>query len=139
MTKACLLLLAAVAAFADEDPWAKVSQLKAGSELRIYKTHEKRPLTAVLDEVRPDSVVVVVKNSQVSIPKSRIERIDSREHSARRVDMETRKNVGTPEEVATGRSKDSNLPPGSTSSGIRIHSKPEFETVYKRAPAGSPK
>ena len=44
MSKLILLVLSATLAFAADDPWAKVKDLKTGTELRIYKKGSSQPL-----------------------------------------------------------------------------------------------
>jgi len=127
-----LLLFAALASGAEE-PWAKVRELPGGSELRIYKTGAKSPLLATLYSASADALVVIVKNAQMSISKDRIERLDARPpQSGSRLSMETRKTIGTREAAATGRVKDSSLPPSSTAGSVKLKSRPGFETVYRR-------
>lgn len=137
MLKTLLLLAIAAAAPGGDDPWAKVRELPGGSEIRIYKAGVKRPVEAKFHAVGEDVLVVVVKNAEIAVAKEQIERVDARAaRTGSRTAMETRRNVGTKEEAAVGRSKDSTLPPRSTSSGVTIHSKPGFETVYRRPAAG---
>src|SRR5450759_5421864 len=78
MFRMLLFLLVAVTAICADDPWAKVRELKSGTELRIYKTGAKQPELVKMDEATDESVVVVLKNEQVSIAKDQIERIDYR-------------------------------------------------------------
>lgn len=132
-----LLLLAAAASSGGEDPWIKVRELNSGSELRIHTTGEKRPIAGKFDRLSEKSLIIVLKNGQMAIPKDQIERVDCRaQSSGGSVRMETERNIGTSEEAAMGRSKDSPLPPRSTGSGIKIRPKAGFETVYRR-PASS--
>ncbi|MFB3825488.1 MAG: hypothetical protein ACE15B_01920 [Bryobacteraceae bacterium] len=128
------LALAAAAAFAQDDPWAKVRELDRGSELRIYRTGRKRPVEARFEALSQNAVVVIVKTTNTAIPKSEIERIDARPASGAGVKAEVQKRVATPEEATLKRSRDSNLPPGSTSAGIKIKSKPGFVKVYPAQP-----
>jgi hypothetical protein len=113
------------------DPWAAVRELKPGGDVRIYQTGEKKPVAAKFDSASEDALVILLKNGQVSIPKSRIERIEYRAPQPGRVSMETRRVVGTKEEAVQGRTKNSEAPPDSTSGGLKIVSRP-FETVYRR-------
>jgi hypothetical protein len=139
MLKTLFLLAAAAAASGGGDPWTKVRELPGGSEVRIYKTGVRRPVEAKFHVLGEDALIVVVKNAEIAVAKHQIERVDARAAgSGSRAAMETRRNVGTKEEAAVGRSKDPTLPPRSTSSGITIRSKPAYETVYQR-PAASGK
>ena len=56
----------------------KHGELKSGTELRIYKKDAKQPLLVKMDEATDESLLVVLKNEQVSIPKDQIDRIDYR-------------------------------------------------------------
>src|SRR5450631_1451582 len=78
MSKLLFFVLAAMTAFAADDPWAKVHDLKSGTELRIYKKGAAQPVLAKSDDVTDDNLMVVVKNEQVAIPKEQIDRIEYR-------------------------------------------------------------
>jgi hypothetical protein len=135
MKQAVLLLLAAVGAFAADDSWAKVQELKNGAELRIYKVNEQAPVVAKLDRAGEESLIVVTKNEQVSIPKEEIDRIDCRTAQPERQVEKTRVNRKV---VPKGAEVTSNTVPGATTTvttGLKIPSKPSFETVYRRTPA----
>src|SRR5579864_286909 len=71
-------LLSASLVFAADDPWAKVKDLKTGTELRITKIGAKQPIMAKMDELTDENLLVIVKNEQTAIPRDRIERIDAR-------------------------------------------------------------
>ncbi|HWQ52155.1 MAG TPA: hypothetical protein VN442_00630 [Bryobacteraceae bacterium] len=131
MWKAVLAFLTAAAAWGGADPWAKVQELKRGTEVRIYQTGQKRPITGKFDALSPESLIVVLKNEQLAIPRGKIERIDRRS-SGSDVRTETMRHVGTRESVSTGRDRGTTLPPQSTSTGVRITPRPGFETVYQR-------
>jgi len=62
------MLLAAVAVFAADDPWAKVKELKGGAELRVYKKGAAQPLLAKMDELTDDNLMVVVKRGRWRSP-----------------------------------------------------------------------
>ena len=127
MLGALLLLLGAVLAFAAEDPWTKVRELKSGTELRIYKRGVKQPVAARMDELTNDNLIVVVKNEQVAISRDEIDRVDYRP-------AQTGSRVKTETKVTR------NEPDPRPSSGLAIHSKPGFETIYRRpAPSTSKK
>ena len=78
MFRGLLLLLPAAAAFAADDPWAKVKELKSGTEIRIYKRGASSPLVGKIDEARDHSLTVVLKNEQVTVEKDQIDRLDYR-------------------------------------------------------------
>ena len=55
-----IVLLAAVTAFAADDPWTKVRDLKSGTELRIFKKGGLHPIQAKMEEANPDSLIIVL-------------------------------------------------------------------------------
>jgi hypothetical protein len=132
MTRVLILFVAAVSAFGAEDTWAKVRELKSGTELRVYRQGAKQPILATMDEATEDSLRIVVKNEQRAIPKGEIERIDARPFPpGSRVSQETRSGrESRPALVSiphmSGRTA------SSTSSTVKVTSKPEFQTVYRR-------
>jgi hypothetical protein len=121
-----LLLLAGLVAFGAEDEWAKVKALKTGSELHVYKKGSVQPVTAQMDELTDGNLVVIVKKSQIAIPKDQIDRIDARPAGGNRPTKETvtKESIG-----ADGQ------PNTSTSTGYSWGDKAKFETVYRRPPA----
>lgn len=137
MSKFCIILLAAMAAFGADDPWAKVKDLNTGTELRIYKRDAKQPILAKMDELNDDALVVVVKNEQIAIRKDDIERIDYRpSKGSSRVVNQTRTttDTSTPDSVGprpqgSGRS---GAPSTSSSSSVQFGGKADFETIYRR-------
>jgi hypothetical protein len=140
MLKHTFLVLTALAALAADDPWAKVRDLKSGTELRVFRKGAKQPTIAKLDELTAENLVVVVKNEQVAIPREEIDRIDQRPAGGSRVTKEskvTSKGPGDPDATRPG--PPSAYPGSSTSSstGLSIGSRGEFETVYRR-PTGAP-
>lgn len=139
MPKILLLLLAATLAFSADDAWTKVRELKTGTELRIVKKSAKQPVLAKMDEVTNENLIVILKNQQVAIAKGDIDRIDYRAAKSGRVTKETKTKTELPGEKGPvlGRAPGKNGPTTSTSSGISIGSKPDFETVYRRAAAAS--
>ena len=135
----CLLLLTSIAAFAAPDPWAKVREIKSGTELRIYKKGAKQPVIAKMDEALEDKIVIALKHEQTSIAKEDIDRLDARPaQSGKRVVAETKTATTNPSHSGSPRDNigGSSMPGTSTSSGLSIGGKPDFETVYRR-PAGS--
>lgn len=136
MKRAILLLLTAAAAFGAEDPWMKVRELKSGVELRIYKLNEQAPILAQLDQAGEESLIVITKNAQLSIPKQDIERIDYREARSQR----RGKGVRVERKVAAKNAEvTNNTIPGATTSvatGIRLPFRAHFETIYRRTAAG---
>jgi hypothetical protein len=137
-----LLLLAASAAFAADNPWDKVKELKSGAEIRIVRRGVAQPIEAKLDEVRDDAVVVVVKNEQKAIPKDEIDRLDARPKVGSRVTRESKSTTEAPDtKPAAGMDHGPQVPGQSYSSGLSVGSKPGYETVYRRlspGPASAP-
>jgi hypothetical protein len=136
-----LLFLAAVAAAfgADQDTWSKVKDLKSGTEIRIVKRGAAKPIEGKLDEARDDSIVIVLKNEQVSIAKDEIDRLDSRPKSGSRIVKHGEAKQTDPDPTPpVGMDHGPAVPGTSYSSGLSIGSKPDYETVYRR-PLGAPK
>ena len=123
-----LLLLAGLVAFGADDDWSKVKALKTGSELKVYKKGSSQPVSATMDELTADNLVVVFKKTQMAIPKDQIDRIDARPGGGAHWTKET----------TTKESVGPDGPTSSTSTGYSTGGKPNFETVYRR-PSGAPK
>ena len=142
MSRLLLFLFTALLAFAADNPWAKVKDLKTGTELRIFKTKAKQPILAKMDELTDESLVVIVKNEQTAIPKEEIDRIDYRPpQTGSRVTRESKTTTTTtdlPEPVGPRPTPGASVPGMSSSSGVSIGSKPDFETIYRRAPTLPP-
>jgi len=142
MRRYLLLLLAAVTvAVCAEDPWTEVTKLKSGTEIRVLKKGSTQPVIGKFDEADDVRLVLVVKNEQMAIPKGQIDRVDARpEPGASRVKVESKTTTDDPQaarEPAVGM----NAQPAvgsSTTSGLSIGGKPDFETVYRRS-MGTPK
>ena len=136
--KLFVLALIALAALAASDTWSKVRDLKTGTELRIYKKGAPQPVLATMDEATDDKLIVVVKNEQAAIAKEDIDRIDYRptrkgsrvtkETTTTTTDNHDKVAAATPEAHPVG-------PSSSTSTNFSIQGKPDFETIYRRAPA----
>jgi len=136
MKRLALLLLAAMAALAAEDSWVQVQELKSGTDLRIYRVNVKEPLLAKFDQASDESLIVIIKNGQVSIPKEQIDRLECRRAPPNRLVKETR----TDRKIARkGAEISNNTIPGATTSvktRLDIPWKSAFETIYNRTPAG---
>jgi len=142
MRKLALFICTALAAFGADDPWAKVKELKTGTELRVYKKGSMQPLLVKMDELTDDNLVVINKNEQTAIARDQIDRVDYRPSGKSRVTKETttkvNDGVGDPKAVIPGPRQQGNPGPStSTSSNVSIGSKPDFETIYRR-PTGGP-
>ena len=143
MCKTVILLCVAVLAFGADDPWAKVKELKTGTELQVYKRGSIQPLSVKMDELTDENLVVINKNAQVAIPRDQIDRIDARPGGRTRTITDTvsaeKDAASDPRSTIPG----PNQPPGAvhapsttTSSGV-TWTKQGLETVYRRT-AGSP-
>lgn len=135
MPKALLLTFAAFVAFAADNSWDKVRDLRTGTELRIYKKGAHQPVLGSMDEANDERLIAVVKNEQVAIQKDDIDRIDYRPASKSRVTKETR----TTQSDSTQTTPVGPVPQGtrggpstSTSTSFGSGSKPDFETIYRR-------
>jgi hypothetical protein len=138
MTRLLFILLAAAAAFAADDPWAKVKELKTGTELRIYKKGTPQPILAKFDDFNEDTLIVVVRNEQSAIAKDLVDRIDARPNKPGRITRETRSKETDPDPIPAPPGQASNVPGTSTSTSVGVGSKPDFELIYKR-PSPSPR
>ena len=82
MGKLALFLCTAFLAFGVDDPWAKLKELKTGTELRVFKKGAAQPLLVKMDELTDDNLVVINKNEQTAIPRDVIDRVDYRPANA---------------------------------------------------------
>ena len=131
-----IVLLAAVTAFAADDPWTKVRDLKSGTELRIFKKGGMHPILAKMEQANPDSLIIVLKNEELAIPREQIDRIDYRPlRTGGRVTKETRETV-EPADAKTAAESPNNVPGETVSSGTSyaINPQPDFQTIYRRPP-----
>jgi hypothetical protein len=85
-----VLCCGALIALAADDPWAKVKEIKSGTELRVYKKGAAQPLQVKMDEATDERLVIVDKKQQTSIAKEDIDRIDARPSDKRPVTKETK-------------------------------------------------
>ncbi len=139
MRKLVLLFCAALVAFAADDPWAKLKELKTGTELRVYKKGAAQPLLVQMDELTDDNLVVIDKKQQTAIARDQIDRVDYRPSGKSRVTRETTTkvtdSVGDPKAVVPSPNPGVPVSTTSTSSNLSIGSKPDFETIFKRPPS----
>jgi hypothetical protein len=139
MRKLVLLFCTALVAFAADDPWTKVKELKTGTELRVYKKGAAQPLLVQMDELTDDNLVVIDKKKQTAIGRDQIDRVDYRPSGKSRVIKETTTkvsdSVGDPKAVIPGPNPGAPGSTTSTSSNVSFGSKPDFETIYKRPPS----
>jgi hypothetical protein len=143
MGKLALFLCTAFLAFGVDDPWAKLKELKTGTELRVFKKGTAQPLLVKMDELTDDNLVVINKYEQTAIPRDQIDRVDYRPSGKSRITKETttkvNDGVGDPKAVIPGPNSGGSGPSTSTSTGLSIGSKPDFETIFKRPPPAAPK
>jgi hypothetical protein len=136
------LLLSATLVFAADDPWAKVKDLKTGTELRIIKVGAKQPIMAKMDELTDENLLVIIKNEQTAIPRDQIERIDSRPAGkGTRVTTESKTtSEGGPNGQPVGpRPTPGAMVPGTSSSNsVSMGNKSDFETIYRRTILSAP-
>ena len=128
MRRLFLLVLIAAAAFAANDPWQKVKDLKSGADLRVFRRGSTQPLLVQMGELTDDNLLVIDKKTERAIPRGEIDRIDSRPPKATWVKEEKTSKTVNPD---GGNSS-------SYSSGYSKGSRGDFETIYRR-PAPPPK
>jgi hypothetical protein len=129
------MLLAAVTAFAADDAWTKVRELKSGTELRIFKKGGLHPIIATMEEANADSLIIVDKNTETAIRRDLIDRIDYRPAKTSRITKESRDTVQGPD-AATAAASPNNVPRETVSSGTSyvIGGQPDYQTIYRRPP-----
>lgn len=133
MWRSLVFLMTTLALWAADDPWTKVQALKSGTELRILKRDAHQPVLAKMDELTAESLVVVVKNEQVAIPKDDIERIEARGAGTRVSKRSSTSREESPRrDAAAPKPGRDGGPSTSTSSSVEFGSKGDFETVYRR-------
>jgi len=100
-----IVLLAAVTAFAADEPWTKVRDLKSGTELRIFKKGGMHPILAKMEE------------------------------TGGRVTKETRSTVETADAKTAAESPNNVPgETTSSSTNYVFNSQPDFQTIYRRPP-----
>lgn len=140
LTRALLIVAAAALApslFGFEgDEWAKVGKLKTGTELRVYKRSVSQPVLAQFGDTTDESLIVIVKNKQSSIPKEEIDRIDFRPSGGGKAEITT-KNTTVDPPVTPKTPYESRVPGSSSSTSILTAGKPDFEPIYRRTASKS--
>jgi hypothetical protein len=136
MPRALLFALATLTAFAADNPWDKVRELKTGTELRIYKKGARQPVLGTMDEANDERLIVVLKNEELAIQKEDIDRIDFRPATkSSRLTKETRTTQSDSTQTTPVGPQPQGSRPGpstSTSTTFGSGSKPDFETIYRR-------
>ena len=138
MLRSTALFLIAICAFAADDPWTKVRELKTGTDLRVYKKGMSTPVLAAMDELTAEHLRIVVKKEQVAIPVDQIDRVDARpSKSGPKMTKETKVTNEMPETDKTSPNRPHAIPSagGSSSTNVTFGGKPDFEVVYRRLPA----
>jgi len=125
-------LLAAAALFAADDPWAKVKELRSGSDLHVFKKGAAQPIAAKMGDLTDDNLVVVIKNEQIAIPRDQIDRIDYRPPAGKIV-TEMKSKTTDPDQRPSP-AYGSRVPQTQTTSSVNLVSRPDFETIYRRTP-----
>jgi hypothetical protein len=145
MRKLFFPLCVALALLGADDPWAKVKDLKTGTELRVYKRGAAQPLTVKMGDLTDENLVVINKNEETAIARDLIDRIECRPSGKSRITTEskiaTKDATGDPKAVipAPNSRGGGSGPTTSTSSGLSVGSRPDFETIYQRPTGGAPK
>ncbi|SPE41748.1 conserved exported hypothetical protein [Candidatus Sulfopaludibacter sp. SbA3] len=140
MSRLLFFLLAAATAFAADDPWAKVQALKSGTEIRVIKKGSTQPLIGKFDEADADRLLMVLKNEQVAIPKDQVDRLDYRPAGGR-VTVTGKTTQNDPTAAQEPRAGMAHQPEGggtTSTAGVNVGSRPDFEMLYRR-PIGAPK
>ena len=136
MPRALLIALATLTAFAADNPWDKVRDLKTGTELRIFKKGARQPILCTMDEANEERLVVVLKNEQMAIRKDDVDRIDFRPPGKpSRVTKETKTTeTDSTQTTPVGPQPQGSRPGPSTSTSTTFGggSKPDFENIYRR-------
>jgi hypothetical protein len=71
---ALVIFVATVTAWAQDEDWSKVRQVESGTDLRVYKKGQKKPISGKMTEANDGNLVVSVKNGQESVTRDQIER-----------------------------------------------------------------
>jgi len=123
MLKMFLLMLAAAAVFAADDPWQNVKDLKSGTDLRVFRRGSNQPLLVQMGELTDYNLVVIDKKAERAIPREEIDRIDSRPP----------KPTWVKEEKTSDKVNSDGRNSSSYSSGYSKGSRGDFETIFRRA------
>jgi hypothetical protein len=129
-----VLLIAVFAAFAADtpDPWKKVRDLKTGTDVRIIKAGAPAPIMAKFADLTEDSLIVILKNETIAIPRDKVARIDSR---PQKNNVKPQTKIATPSDGSGGAKTVPNTAPSSSySTGVAINDKTDFEIIYRRTP-----
>jgi hypothetical protein len=95
-----------------------------------------QPVIGKFDEANDERLLMVVKNEQLAIPKDQIDRLDARPaQPGGRVKVQSTTTVDDPQRAHEPEiGMHSHRVEGtSTSSGVSVTNKPDFETIYRRS------
>ena len=130
-----LLLLTSALAFAADNPWTKVQELKHGTEIRIVRKSSRELLLARFDEANEERILIVAKTSQMAVAREDIDRLDARPASktpGRKLTTESTAKTTDPDYTPH---PPGGVPVPGTSYGSNVSfggGKPDFETIYRR-------
>ena len=136
MRSVLIVFLTTLAAWAADDPWTKVRELKIGTEVRVLKHGSMQPILGTMDEATDDHLVVVVKNEETAIPRTLIDRLDARPPAPNpRFERESKSEIKDPDAKSmVPYTPGGTVPSQSNTTTVYVHQKPEFETVYRKPP-----
>jgi hypothetical protein len=144
MRKLLFSLCLTFALFAADDPWAKVKDVKSGTELRVWKKGTAQPLAVKMGDLTDENLIVINKNEETAIARDLIDRIDCRPTGKSRVTTEskmaTKDTTGDPKAaIPAPNSRGAGAgPSSSTSTNLNVGSRPDFETIYRRPTGAAP-
>ena len=126
------------------DDWDKVKELASGSDLKIYERGSAQPKLAKYADATDSSLIIIVKNEQVSITKEVIDRIEARpplKKGGKKVVRETRvddpampsSDAGPHGPTAGPQRGAPGAPNYSSSTSILYGDNRDYSTVYRRA------
>jgi hypothetical protein len=134
-------LCLALALFGADDPWAKVKELKSGTELHVYKKGSMQPLNVRFGDLTDENLIVINKAEESAIARDAIDRIEARPTVKPRLTTEsktsTTNTTGDPKAVIPSPVPQGGGPTTETSGTVAVGSRGDFETVYRR-PTGGP-
>jgi hypothetical protein len=136
-----LTVATAIAFAADDGGWAKLRDLRGGTELKIWQHGSEQPLSAKFSDATDDKLLVVVKKEEIAIPKARIERVDYKPSGKSKPTVSKTTKVSEPGVPDVTKSPDpvggpshpaSGEPEYSSSTSVAFGGGPGFETIYRR-------
>jgi hypothetical protein len=76
MWRIAALCMAWTMAWSADDGWQKMKELKAASDIRVFKNGSTKPISAKVVGATDDKLLVTLKNAEVAIDKIEIDHID---------------------------------------------------------------